>query len=100
MKKKEKMQGVKQEINLKNLTGTSKQYVNNARSNLMNKILQGCAEVDRKEQIEREKQQNYQRNKEFASGIVKDIKELNEKYEEQDNSVEADSVSVENISVA
>lgn len=60
-------------------------YINNAKNNLMNKILQGCAEIDEKEQIEKEKQQDYQRNKEFLSEMVRDIRELNKEYEKQGN---------------
>ena len=56
----------------------------------MNEILQGCAEIDKKEQMEREAQRNYQKNKEFASGIIKDVRELDKKYTEQDDLVVVD----------
>lgn len=81
LKKREKLQ----DINIKNISGVSKQYQRNGIKNLIDRVVQGCAEIDRKEQIEREKQQDYQKNEEFVSEIVKDIKELGKKYEEQDN---------------
>lgn len=85
MKKREKVQEVNQKIKFRNISGVSGQYKNNAKGNFMNKILQGCAEVDRKEQIERGKQQDYQRNKEFLSEMVRDIRELGKEYEKQGN---------------
>ena len=40
--------------------------------------------------MEREAQRNYQKNKEFASGIIKDVRELDKKYTEQDDLVVVD----------
>jgi len=65
---------------------------------LMDKVVQSCVEVDRKEQMEREKQQNCRGDRKFVSEIVKDIKELVKKYEEQDN-FEPDAAVGENNSI-
>lgn len=92
MKKQEskKQEDKERGIYIKNISGFSEQYIRNTKENFMNEILQGCAEIDKKEQMEREAQRNYQKNKEFASGIIKDVRKLDKKYTEQDDLVVVD----------